>query len=206
MRIQGLSLCAGVLAVALGSALAGTATPASAAMRIAEDRGGQIGQYLQSFAMLRSSGEKVVIDGNCLSACTLVLGLIPQDRICATPRARFGFHAAWMPDVDGQPVTSRLGTQALWNIYPSRVKRWISRHGGLSRKMIYMQGRDLRGIVANCGQKTQQADSRPKSRAARQAEARVKARAHAQARARLERRYSRRTVRYTTASTANDRR
>ena len=202
MRLQSLSLCASVLAAALVSAVAGTVTPASAAMRIAEDRGGQIGQYLQSFAMLRSSGESVVIDGNCLSACTLVLGLIPHNRICATPRARFGFHAAWMPDVDGQPVTSRLGTQALWNIYPSRVKRWISRHGGLSRKMIYMQGRDLRGIVANCGQKTQQAEVRSKSRAARLAEARTRARANA----RSERRYSRRPVRYSTASAANDRR
>src|SRR5262249_36016277 len=75
-----------------------SATSASATMRISEDRGGQIGQYLQAFASVRSSGEKVVVDGNCLSACTLVLGLVPRERICATDRARFGFHAAWMPD------------------------------------------------------------------------------------------------------------
>ena len=126
-------------------------TPASATMRIAEDRGGQIGHYLQAFATLRSSGEKVMIDGNCLSACTLVLGLIPRSRICATPRARFGFHAAWMPDSDGTPVTSQLGTQALWNIYPKDVRRWINRNGGLSRKMIYMQGAAMHGIVSECG-------------------------------------------------------
>jgi hypothetical protein len=125
-------------------------TSASATMRIAEDRGGQIGQYLQAFASLRSSGENVVIDGSCLSACTLVLGLVPRERICATERARFGFHAAWMPDQDGRPVTSTVGTQALWNIYPAPVRRWISRHGGLSRKMIFMQGRALNGIVASC--------------------------------------------------------
>ena len=94
--------------------LASAVAPASATMRIAEDRGGQIGRYLQAFAMLRSSGERVVVDGNCLSACTLILGVIPRDRICATPRARFGFHAAWMPDADGRPVTSTMGTQALW--------------------------------------------------------------------------------------------
>src|SRR3569623_2236477 len=101
-------------AIALASSMT---TPASAPMRIAEARGGQIGHYLQAFAMLRSSGEKVMIDGNCLSACTLVLGLIPRSRICATSRARFGFLEAWMPDSDGPPVTSQLGTQALWNIY-----------------------------------------------------------------------------------------
>jgi hypothetical protein len=152
MRFRGLLLCAALLASSLA--------PASATMRIAEDRGGQIGHYLQAFSMLRSSGERVVIDGNCLSACTLVLGIIPPSKVCATQRARFGFHAAWMPDEDGRPITSPLGTQALWNIYPSQVRRWINNHGGLSRKMIFMQGSALDGIVASCERPTQRAQIR----------------------------------------------
>jgi hypothetical protein len=120
-------------------------------MLISEDRGGQIGQYLQAFAALRSSGEDVVVDGNCFSACTLLLGLIPRERVCVTPRARFGFHAAWMPDESGRPVTSPMGTQALWNIYPHKVRSWIGRHGGLSRKMIYLEGRELTRMVPSCG-------------------------------------------------------
>ena len=142
MHIRGLVLSAAAMALSV--------TSASAAMRIADDRGGQIGRYLEAFTTVRSSGERVVIDGNCLSACTLVLGLVPHERICATHRARFGFHAAWMPDRDGRVVTSPLGTQALWSIYPASVRRWISTHGGLSRNMIFMQGRDLNGIVASC--------------------------------------------------------
>lgn len=156
MRFRGLLLCAAVLVSGV--------TSASATMRIAEDRGGQIGHYLQVFAMLRSSGENVVVDGNCLSACTLVLGLIPHGKMCATRRARFGFHAAWMPDLEGRPVTSAVGTQALWNIYPGAVRRWISRHGGLSRKMIYLQGRDLGGIVESCDQPTRRAHLRSERR------------------------------------------
>jgi|SRR5690349_3020898 len=142
MTIRGLVFGAAVAVLSV--------TSASATMRISEDRGGQIGQYLQAFSVLRSSGESVVIDGNCLSACTLVLGLVAHEKVCATSRARFGFHAAWMPDRDGRPVTSPLGTQALWNIYPASVRRWINRHGGLSRKMIFLQGRELGGIVASC--------------------------------------------------------
>ena len=142
MRIRGLVLGAAALALSV--------TSATATMRIADDRGGQIGRYLEAFSTVRSSGERVVVDGNCLSACTLVLGLVPHERICATRRARFGFHAAWMPDRDGRPVTSPFGTQALWNIYPASVRQWISRHGGLSREMIFMQGQDLNGIVASC--------------------------------------------------------
>jgi len=156
MRIGSLVLCAAMLALSV--------TSASATMLIAGDRGGQIGHYLQTFAQVRSSGERVVIDGNCLSACTLVLGLVPRSRVCATSRARFGFHAAWMPDSDGHPVTSPMGTQALWNIYPSHVRSWISRNGGLSRKMIYLQGRDLDGIVASCDQPTRRAQSRSQRR------------------------------------------
>jgi hypothetical protein len=158
MRIRGLLLCAALLASGV--------TSASATMRIAEDRGGQIGHYLQAFAMLRSSGERVVVDGNCLSACTLVLGLIPRSHMCVTERARFGFHAAWMPDGDGRPVTSPMGTQALWKIYPDSVRRWISQHGGLSRKMIYLQGRELTGIVASCEPSTQRANVRSERRVA----------------------------------------
>jgi hypothetical protein len=157
MRFRGLLL--GAALVISGMPVVGM-SPASATMRIAEDRGGQIGQYLQAFGMLRSSGERVVIDGNCLSACTLVLGIIPPSKICATPRARLGFHAAWMPDVDGRPITSPMGTQALWNIYPSHVRRWISRNGGLSRKMIFMQGRELTSYVASCEQPTRSAKSK----------------------------------------------
>ena len=143
MRIRGLVLCVALL---LGAGI----TSASAAMRIAEDRGGQIGHYLQAFTLLRSTGERVVIDGDCLSACTLVLGMIPRNQMCATDRAVFGFHAAWMPDRDGRPVTSTMGTRALWNVYPPSVRHWIVSHGGLSRRMIYLQGRDLAAIVPSC--------------------------------------------------------
>ena len=49
---------------------------ANAATRISNDKGGQIGPYLDAFTNLRDSGERVIIDGPCLSACTLVLGVV----------------------------------------------------------------------------------------------------------------------------------
>src|SRR5437762_3822170 len=96
---------------------------ASAAVRISGDVGGQIGPYLESLAQLRSSGQNVIIDGPCLSACTLVLGVIPRERICVTSRARLGFHAAWHPGDNGQPTPSRGGTQLLMEVYPQQVRR-----------------------------------------------------------------------------------
>src|SRR5262245_54229260 len=116
MQIRGLLFGAAVVAL--------SATSASATMRISEDRGGQIGHYLDAFATVRTSGQSVSADGNCRSAFTLVLDVVPLERICATTRARFGFHAAGMPDRDGRPVTSPLGTQALCSISPVTVRRW----------------------------------------------------------------------------------
>src|SRR5438874_12682956 len=130
--------------VAIGATLASLApAPAGAAVRIVRDPGGQIGPYLESLVALRSSGERVIIDGPCLSACTMVLGVIPRERICMTRRARLGFHAAWHPAENGQHVTSQGGTQLLLDIYPQNVRSWIAAKGGLTQRMLYLHGREL---------------------------------------------------------------
>ena len=130
-----------VLAGAVVTAL--TMSSAQAAVVIKSDPGGQIGPYLENLAVLRGSGQKVVIDGPCLSACTMVLGVIPHERICVTPRARLGFHAAWHPAEDGHPIPSREATALLMSIYPEHVRSWITRRGGLSPRMKYLSGREL---------------------------------------------------------------
>src|SRR5215471_20688062 len=139
------------IAALVGAALAASMiSNASAAVRIKADPGGQIGPYLESLAELRSSGERVIIDGPCLSACTMVLGVIPRERICVTRRARLGFHAAWHPGNNGRPITSRGGTQLLMDIYPQNVRNWIARKGGLTPRMVYLHGRELASMYPTC--------------------------------------------------------
>ena len=141
-----------VRATLLGAALIATTmtTPASATMRIGDDVGGRIGAYVDQYSEVRNSGERVVIDGACLSACTLVLGIVPRNRICVTRRAMLGFHAAWMPGPAGKPVPSQVGTQALWEVYPPHLRRWINSRGGLSSKMIFLRGRELSQMYPAC--------------------------------------------------------
>jgi hypothetical protein len=139
---------AAVLAGAVVAAL--TISAAHAAVRIKADAGGQIGPYLKNLAALRGSGERVIIDGPCLSACTMVLGVIPHERICVTPRARLGFHAAWHPGDNGQPVPSRAATRLLMEIYPQNVRSWIARRGGLTPRMMYLSGRELAAMYQTC--------------------------------------------------------
>jgi hypothetical protein len=129
--------------------LALAVSPASATKRISDDPGGQLGPYLQKLAVLRSSGEQVVIDGKCLSACTMVLGVIPRDHICVTSKAQLGFHAAWRPEA-GRQVTSLEGTELLMDNYPQQVRDWIARRGGLTPHMIFLSGRELASMYPTC--------------------------------------------------------
>jgi hypothetical protein len=135
----------------LGAALAAlSVAPALAAVRITGDAGGQIGPYLEHLQTIRQSGERVIIDGPCLSACTLVLGVIPRDRICVTRRAQLGFHAAWHPTGNGRVTTSQGGTQLLMAVYPENVRAWINRRGGLTRQMKFLRGRELTAMYPTC--------------------------------------------------------
>src|SRR6202165_1570047 len=80
-----------VLAAVLGTL---AAPPARAEGRLLASPGGQVGPFLDLFERVRASGERVVIDGPCLSACTLVLSMVPSDRICVTRPAILGCRAA----------------------------------------------------------------------------------------------------------------
>jgi hypothetical protein len=123
---------------------------ASATLRITSDPGGQIGPYLEKLRSLRSSGQSVIIDGPCLSACTMVLGMIPHDRICVTSRARLGFHMAWHSDQDGRQTSDRDGTELLMSMYPQQVRDWINHRGGLSSHLIYLSGGELASMYPRC--------------------------------------------------------
>ena len=136
-------------AVAVLSALL-PGTPAFATVLINGDNGGKMEDYTARFRQVRDSGESVIIDGTCMSACTMVLGLVPHDRICATPNAVLGFHAAWEFNKSGDRIASPSGTRVLMKIYPASVRAWITRHGGLSPNMMLLRGRDLAGIIKSC--------------------------------------------------------
>jgi hypothetical protein len=144
MRISSAVLGAVLVAVA--------ASPSLSAVRITSDPGGQIGPYLAKLDSLRHSGQSVIIDGPCLSACTMVLGVIPRDRLCVTNRARLGFHAAWRLNEAGRQVTSPDGTEFLMSAYPQPVRDWIARRGGLSPRLMYLTGNELASMYPVCQQ------------------------------------------------------
>ena len=139
-----MKLVTGLLAAVL--LLAGVGA-SHAVVRIADDRGGRIGTYVDKYQGLRTSGETVIIDGLCASACTIVLGAVPHDRICVTSHANLGFHAAWDFGSNGRAVTNPEATQMLYSMYPSAVRKWIAARGGLTPRMIFLRGKQLQAHV-----------------------------------------------------------
>jgi len=143
------TLVAGVIAPVLINML--MSSLASAEVRIVGDPGGEVAAYLQKFRAIRDSGERVVVDGACLSACTLLTAIIPRDRICVTRRAMLGFHAAsYYDDASRQFVPTRAGSQRVMSYYPPEIRRWIDRHGGLTPRLIQLRGRELAAMYSAC--------------------------------------------------------
>src|SRR3954468_22835332 len=136
-------------ALMLASALLASA-PAAAEIRIIQSPGGQVGPFLDLFEKVRESGERVVIDGPCLSACTLVLSIVPSERICVTKRAVLGFHAARSIDRGGRLYAEPEASQAVLEAYPAPVRGWISRRGGLTSRLLLLRGRELAAIYPTC--------------------------------------------------------
>ena len=125
-------------------------SPAQAEVRILSSPGGQVGPFLDLFERVRDSGETVVIDGPCLSACTLVLSMVPGARICVTRRAILGFHAARSIDRRGRMHAEPEASELVMQAYPDAVQGWLRRHGGLTSRLLLLRGRELTAIYRPC--------------------------------------------------------
>jgi hypothetical protein len=140
-----------VKAIVLATLLAALALPpARAEVRILASPGGQVGPFLDLFERVRASGERVVIDGPCLSACTLVLSMVPDERICVTRRAILGFHAARSIDRRGRMSAEPEASELVLETYPAAVRGWIRRRGGLTSRLLLLRGRELAAIYPSC--------------------------------------------------------
>src|SRR5258705_4978666 len=133
-----------VKVVVVAAALFAAIAPARAEIRILASPGGQVGPFIALFDRVNASGERVVIDGPCLSACTLVLSMVPSERICVTRRAVLGFHAARSIDRRGRMYAEPEASQLVLEAYPTPVRSWIEHRGGLTSHLLLLRGRELK--------------------------------------------------------------
>lgn len=83
------------------------------------DGGGDVLQYMNNVHLANARGQSVRLDGVCLSACTMKLGL---HRACVTPEARFGFHSPTR--ADGRMAAAWRAV--LLQHYPARIRSHVA--------------------------------------------------------------------------------
>ena len=115
---------------------------------ITADRGGNINEYETKFFGAENDNTRWVVDGYCNSACTMVLG---TGRVCATPRAQFGFHAGAYEYFVFWKVIEPQPTYQMYQHYPDDVKNWVDAHHAMDTiTMTMMRQPEVATYVPSC--------------------------------------------------------
>lgn len=129
-------------------------SPATAAYKITFDPGGSVFEFIQKYVAINDVEGKVVIDGACISACTLVTALVDDNRVCITPRARLAFHSAWFEGEDGKPQFAAEATKLIFTMYPEKVRELLRTKGWDGNTehpdLIWIEGAELQSIYKDC--------------------------------------------------------
>jgi len=109
----------------LAAAIAAVPVAAHAEIVVSFDRGGSLNRYIER--VVSASGQRVVIDGECMSSCTIWLG---HRGVCVQRSARLWFHAAQdgtrsMRDGNPWRTVSADGNAALLAFYPPSVREAV---------------------------------------------------------------------------------
>ena len=127
---------AGVAALASGSA------NAEKVYHIRNAPGGNVREHYAKFVRVAAEYDRVEISGMCKSACTMVLGIVPLDRICITSGAYFMFHAGHKRD---SRIYDERATQDMLASYAGPVRQWVLAHRALERvdPYTYLYAKDV---------------------------------------------------------------
>lgn len=137
--------------VVAASLFVSATVPATATLIIKQNPGGVVMRFYEAVESYRMRGEKIIVDGACYSACTLVLALARDSLVCATPRASFHFHRPY----SGPPGTPGYdddgGLSELWMTeMPESVAEFIKSRGGLTHSWITLAGKEMQARVPMC--------------------------------------------------------
>src|SRR5262245_18108002 len=118
--------------------------PAAVAREIVvqDDMGGDADDREAEWRELAKRADITVrIDGECVSACAYVLGIMPKERVCVTRQAVFGFHMA--TDDTGAPAPE-FTREVYARTLPASVQAWLARQGPLSvRRMVWLPAHEV---------------------------------------------------------------
>lgn len=128
-------------------------TSVPAQYHIVNDTGGILDSYIDKYIALREGRASVVIDGVCLSACALIVGLMDTSQVCVTPRAQLGFHSTSEVHGDWRRYHAE-STRMYFAMLPPAMRELLRTRGwdGNSEHeaLIYVEGEELRAFFKAC--------------------------------------------------------
>ncbi len=99
---------------------------------VGDNMGGDLANYLGAAREALREHTQIVINGWCVSACSLVADKV-RPHVCITSNAQFGFHKTWDLVIrrDGEEFYAPGRHNKL--IYTRALQRWIEKKGGEPR-------------------------------------------------------------------------
>src|SRR5258708_3951415 len=90
------------------------------------DPGGNPGRFWTLFQYYAHMNTKVEVRGDCMSACTLIVGAIDKSKLCFGPNGKLHFHQGRSSSDDNSvSVSPETITQWMFDRYPSDIQNWI---------------------------------------------------------------------------------
>lgn len=151
-----------LLSAALLATLPATAAAKPIAYLVDGDMGGSLLRYAEKADIIGRA--KVVIDGVCLSACTMYLRKDWNLDVCYTPSAIFGFHKPyqWLESGIVTGISAITTSDASWRSeffdqMPARIQAMLTGKqipepaaGDPPDRFVYVKARDLGDAVKRC--------------------------------------------------------
>lgn len=115
------------------------------------DFGGDLLSRMQTFEMLENTQVVIPLEGVCISACTMFLGL---SKVCVRPGTIFGFHSAYIIEND-KAVPSQFGNAIMMDHYPAGIQKWVKENNAFgSLNLTYMNAATAWKLgIPKCGDK-----------------------------------------------------
>jgi len=99
-------------------------------LQVHYDEGGVIGDRAKEINTLNKEDKKIVIDGICISACTMYL---VAEGVCVEPDAYLGFHGATAKTEED----SLYWTDFMASYYPPKLQDWFYSSGASDLKVSW---------------------------------------------------------------------
>jgi hypothetical protein len=109
-------------------------TPSKTKTVLYDEHGGVLNEHIYRWRRLAESGDDVEIRGPCMSGCTMIVAIVPADRICFAEHASLQFHSS-RDQVSGVPGDDT--NRWMFNQYPQDIREWIKTKGGIEKLTIF---------------------------------------------------------------------